>query len=134
MLKDHRVSRFALEFFGPWLRYRDFLQREAVSRKVFPVFDDALKQAMFEEPTRLAAHLIQQDRPVTDLLSSDTTLVNKRLAQHYGLPFPGPDESWSEISGLREQGRGGLLGMAVFLTKNSQPVPCTSAPSNAASG
>ena len=36
---------------------------------------DALKQAMFEEPTRLATLLIQQDRPVTDLLNGDTTLA-----------------------------------------------------------
>ncbi len=53
MLKDPKVSRFALEFFGQWLGYRDFLKQEAVNRQVFPMFDDALKQAMFEEPTRL---------------------------------------------------------------------------------
>ena len=121
MLKDPKVSGFALEFFGPWLRYRDFLEQASVSREAFPAFDDALKQSMFEEPTRLATLLIQQDRRVTDLLNGDTTLVNKRLAQHYGLPFTGPEGSWSEVSGLHQQGRSGLLGMAVLLTKNSQP-------------
>ena len=77
---------------------------------------------MFEEPTRLATYLIQHDRPITELLHSDATLVNKRLAQHYGLPFRGPGgPSGRRPRGLHEQGRGGVLGMAVFLTKNSQP-------------
>ncbi|MBS0205864.1 MAG: DUF1592 domain-containing protein [Planctomycetes bacterium] len=121
MLKDPRVSGFAREFFGQWLRYRDFLEQESVSRDSFPAFDAALKQAMFEEPSRLTASLIQHDRPVTDLLNGDVTVVNKRLAQHYGIPFAGSDSDWSEVTGLHQQGRSGLLGMAVFLTRNSQP-------------
>ena len=121
MLKDPKVSGFALEFFGQWLNYRDFRQAEAVNRAVFPAFDDPLKQAMFEEPTRLVTHVLQNDLPITELLRSDTTFVNKRLAQHYGLPFDGPANEWRLATGLHQQGRGGLLGMAVFLTKNSQP-------------
>ncbi|MCX7423386.1 MAG: DUF1592 domain-containing protein [Planctomycetia bacterium] len=121
MLKSPKVSGFALEFFGQWLNYRDFRQAEAVNRTVFPAFDDALKQAMFEEPTRLASHVLQNDLPITELLRSDATFVNKRLAQHYGLPFDGPHDDWKLATGLHQQGRGGLLGMAVFLTKNSQP-------------
>ncbi|TXT22368.1 MAG: hypothetical protein FD138_3471 [Planctomycetota bacterium] len=121
MLKSPKVSGFALEFFGQWLNYRDFPKAEAVNRAVFPAFDDSLKQAMFEEPTRLATHLLQNDRPLTELLRSDTTFVNKRLAQHYGLPFADRSDEWQLVSGLHEKGRGGLLGMAVFLTKNSQP-------------
>ncbi|MDA0588212.1 MAG: DUF1592 domain-containing protein [Planctomycetota bacterium] len=126
MLKDPKVSEFALEFFGQWLGHRDFLSRESVNREVFREFDDELKQAMFDEPTRVIAHLIQSDLPVTDLLSSNSTFVNARLAKHYGVPFSQPvgdgvEKLWSRIDGLKEKGRGGLLGMAVFLTKNSQP-------------
>lgn len=119
MLRDPRVSRFAQEFFGQWLGYRDFLTQEAVNRQAFPAFDDALKRAMFEEPTRLIADLIQNDRPITDLLDGDATFVNKKLAAHYGLPVFGDD--WQRVTGLHAKGRGGVLGMAVFLTKNSQP-------------
>src|SRR5262249_51333905 len=36
MLQDPKVSRFALEFFGQWLGYCDFLTHEAVNRQVFP--------------------------------------------------------------------------------------------------
>jgi hypothetical protein len=122
MLADPRVSGFAQEFFGQWLRYGDFLKSESVSRQVFPEFDEALKQSMFEEPTRFATALIQHDRPVLELLHSDVTYVNKRLASHYGLPFHGAVASdWEQATGLLRQGRGGFPGMAVFLTRNSQP-------------
>jgi hypothetical protein len=122
MLRDPRVSGFAQEFLGQWLRYSDFLKSESVNRQVFPDFDETLKQAMFEEPTRFATALIHQDRSVLELLRSDVTHVNKRLASHYGLPFRGAVATeWEQANGLLERGRGGLLGMAVFLTKNSQP-------------
>jgi hypothetical protein len=121
MLRDPKVSRFALEFFGQWFGHREFLSHEAVNRQAFPAFDDALRQAMFEEPTRLVTHLIQTDRPVTELLDGDATFVNKKLAQHYGLPFDGRADEWKHVTGLRAKGRGGVLGMGVFLTKNSQP-------------
>lgn len=121
MLQDSRTTDFAREFFGQWLGYRDFLQREAVDRNLFQEFDDSLKEAMFEEPTRLAAHFIRHNQPVTGLLDSDQTFVNERLAKHYGVPFTGAKGDWVLTEGLEKQGRGGILGMAVFLTRNSQP-------------
>lgn len=122
MLRSPKVSGFAREFFGQWLRYGDFLKSESVNRQVFPEFDETLKQALFEEPTRFATDLIQNDRSVLDFLCGDVTFVNKRLAGHYGLPFRGAvGTDWEEAGGLLRLGRGGLPGMAVFLTKNSQP-------------
>lgn len=121
MLKDPKVSAFALEFFGQWLRYRDFLSAESVDRKVFPAFNDELRQAMFEEPTRLVTHLIQNNLPVTDVLYGDTTFVNKTLAKHYGWPYRDGAGDWQKVDGIQQQGRGGVLGMAVFLTTYSQP-------------
>ncbi|MGE0606179.1 MAG: DUF1592 domain-containing protein [Pirellulales bacterium] len=121
MLADDKVAGFALEFFGQWLRYRDFLTQESVDRRVFPAFNDELKQAMFEEPTRLATHLIQNNLPLTDLLYGDTTFVNQPLAAHYDWPFDLTKGDWQRVDGIQQHGRGGVLGMAVFLTTNAQP-------------
>ena len=122
MLRDDKLRRFSGEFFGQWLGYRDFPAQESVNRQVFPTFDDALEQAMFEEPTRLATYLIQQDKPITDLLHGDETLVNKRLADHYGVPFNGAANSdWIIASGMKSQNRGGLLGMACLLYTSPSP-------------
>lgn len=121
LLQDPKAERFTREFFGQWLGYREFLSQEAVNRQTFPAFDDALKQAMFEEPTRFITHLIKTNQPITKILDSDVTMVNQKLAQHYGLPFQTTGGDWQLATGLHQQGRAGVLGMAVFLTKNSQP-------------
>ena len=142
MRKDDRIQAFAREFFGQWLRYRDYLSKDPIDAAAFPGYDDVLREAMFQEPTRLATWLIQHDRPVTDLLDSDQTFVNKRLADHYGGAIAdqyrvahdawlqqvksrrSPErtnshEVWLPVAGLRKAGRGGLLGMGVLLAKNS---------------
>ncbi|MCA9070689.1 MAG: DUF1592 domain-containing protein, partial [Planctomycetaceae bacterium] len=84
MLKDRKVESFAREFFGQWLRYRDYLANDSVNGEAFPGYTDELRQAMFEEPVRLATHLIEQDKPITEWLRSDFTFVNGVLAKHYG--------------------------------------------------
>ena len=142
MRKDDRIQAFAREFFGQWLRYRDYLSKDPIDAAAFPGYDDVLREAMFQEPTRLATWLIQNDRPVTDLLQSDQTFVNGRLADHYGGVIADhyrvaraawlqqvrdrrapavndTDDVWLPVRGLREAGRGGLFGMGVLLAKNS---------------
>jgi hypothetical protein len=128
MLHDARTEAFAREFFGQWLRYRDYLSKDPINAEAFPGYNDALRESMFEEPVRLATHLIQHDRPLTDLLNSDMTFVNRTLARHYGgtilqqyqKAVPNhADQSWQQVTGLHQAGRGGLFGMAVILTKNS---------------
>lgn len=134
MLRSPKVSAFAEEFFGQWLRYRDFLEKDPINGNAFSGYDDELRTAMAEEPVRLATFFIQADRPITDLLSSDSTIVNRRLATHYGGviqqqyqagwgQFDGdrtqPDQVWLPVTGIRHEGRSGLLGMAVVLAKNS---------------
>jgi hypothetical protein len=128
MLRDDKIETFAREFFGQWLRYRDYLAKDTVSAETFPGsgYGPELRAAMFEEPIRLATHLIQEDQPITELLRSDTTFVNGVLAKHYGDAIVKQYQSrstdpaqWHRVDGLREVGRGGLFGMGVVLAKNS---------------
>ena len=127
MMKDPRIDGFAREFFGQWLRYRDYLAKDPINAPAFPGYDDALRQAMFDEPTRFAIDVIQNDRSVLELLHSDATYVNGILAKHYGGEIAkqyqavssNPAE-WHRVTGLRSEGRGGLIGMGVILTKLSK--------------
>ena len=84
MMKDPKIEAFSREFFGQWLRYRDYLAKDTIPANTFPGYDAVLREAMFEEPTRLITHLIQQDEPVDELLHSDATFVNETLARFYG--------------------------------------------------
>jgi hypothetical protein len=127
MLRDKRVRGLATEFGGNWLDFRRFEEHNSVDRRRFPSFTNELRQAMFEEPIRYFVDVARRNRPVLDLLYGHDTFVNRTLAGHYGMPEPsrsgepsrtGSDD-WIHVKDARRYGRGGLLPMAVFLTKNA---------------
>jgi hypothetical protein len=79
---------------------------------------------MFEEPVRFFADVVRHDKSVLDFVYADHTFVNPVLARHYGMPEPttaggGGTDGWARVDGAGRYGRGGLLPMAAFLTKNS---------------
>jgi hypothetical protein len=147
MLRDDRVRGLASEFLGNLLDFRRFEEHNSVDRQRFPAFTGELRQAMFEEPIRFFTDTAQNNRSVLDLVDGKHAFVNRVLAAHYGMPFPSalrqgwlaelrgsaeesssgareepqkaaPDQ-WVRIDDAARYGRGGLLPMAVFLTKNS---------------
>jgi hypothetical protein len=120
MLRDDRVRGLATEFAGNWLDFRRFEEHNSVDRGRFPTFNDELRRSMFEEPIRFFIDLVREDQPVTQFLNGRHTFVNPALAKHYGMPDPGggPDY-WVRVDDATRYGRGGLLPMAVFLTRNS---------------
>jgi len=77
---------------------------------------------MFQEPVYFLADLIQRDRPVSDVLHASHTFVNQDLARHYRIPWSAESadrDGWQRVENASEFGRGGILPMAVFLTRNS---------------
>jgi Protein of unknown function (DUF1588)/Protein of unknown function (DUF1585) len=55
---------------------------------------------------------------VLEVLDADHTFVNEALARHYGIPgVKGPE--WRRVDGIKAAGRGGILGMATLLSKQS---------------
>jgi hypothetical protein len=120
MLQDPKVRGLATEFAGNWLDVRRFEEHNAVDRERFPAFSNELRQAMFEEPIRYFIDVAQRNRSILDLLYGNDTFVNRALARHYGIPDPPRgSEEWHHVEDARRFGRGGLLPMAVFLTKNA---------------
>jgi len=116
LVRDPRIRGFATEFAGNWLDFRRFEEHNAVDRDRFPSFTPELRQAMFEEPIRYVEDLARRNRSVLDLIYGRDTFVNRALAKHYGMEEPG---EWTHVADARPFGRGGLLPMAVFLTKNA---------------
>ncbi len=109
-----------MEFGGNWLEFRRFGEITTVDRDHFKNFSDELRDAMFEEPVRLLSDVIQNNRPVLDLLYGKDTFVNPNLARHYGMPVPNGDPGdWVHVEDASEYERGGLLPMAAFLTQNA---------------
>ncbi len=120
MVRDPKVSGLAVEFAGNWLDFRRFEEHNSVDRGRFPSFNDELRQAMFEEPIRFFIDIVSNDRSIHEFLDASHTFVNPVLARHYAMPVPKiANDAWVRVDDARAYGRGGLLTMGVFLTKNS---------------
>ncbi len=120
MLQDPRSRALAVEFGTNWLEIRDFEQIGTVDRARFPAFNDALRDAMFEEPIRFLLDVFRRNRSILDFLFARDTFVNPVLARHYGMPpLASPESIWVRVPDADRYQRGGLLPMAAFLTKNA---------------
>ena len=75
-----------VNFAGQWLSLRALQTQAAGDRRVFPDFDDNLRQAMRKETELFVGSIVHEDRSVTDLLDANYTFLNERLAKHYGIP------------------------------------------------
>ncbi|MEZ5365380.1 MAG: DUF1592 domain-containing protein [Bryobacterales bacterium] len=85
MLADPKARRIATEFFGQWLGFYRFDEHRGVDAKRFPEFTNDVKNAMYDEAVSFFQYIIQNDRPILEMLSADYTFLNKALATHYGL-------------------------------------------------
>jgi hypothetical protein len=118
MLQDPKVRGLASEFAAQWLHVRDIRESRDKNEKLFPTYDDKLRQALFEETVRFFQDLFQSDRSVLEILDSDHTFLNETLARHYDIPgVTGPE--WRRVDGVKKHGRGGVLGLGSVLTKQS---------------
>jgi hypothetical protein len=117
MLKDDRTRRLATEFGCQWLHVADLDTLDEKSERHFPTFL-ALRGPMREEAVLFFQDLFQNDRSVLSLIDADHTYLNEDLAKHYGVPgVTGPE--WRRVEGIRTLGRGGVLGLAATLAKQS---------------
>jgi hypothetical protein len=86
--------------------------------RLFPDFDDNLRQAFRRETELLFESVLREDRSVLDLLKSDHTYLNERLARHYGIPHV-YGSRFRRVPVGDESKRGGLLRQGSILTVTS---------------
>lgn len=117
MLADPRSAGLVTNFASQWLHLRN-LDSITPDLRLFPDFDDNLRQAFLRETELLFEEVVREDRSVLDLLRSDHTFLNERLAKHYGVPHVyGERFRRVELEPGRE--RGGLLRHGSVLTVTS---------------
>ncbi|MEX2559741.1 MAG: DUF1592 domain-containing protein [Pirellulales bacterium] len=118
MLKDPKSRALVDNFAGQWLQIRR-LNTMTPDRERFPVFDDALRDAMLRETELFFAAIKDEDRSVLEFLNADFTFLNERLARHYGIDGVAGDD-FRRVS-LAGGVRGGVLTQASILTITSNP-------------
>jgi hypothetical protein len=117
MLQDPRAFEWTRALTRQWLDLPrlDFFQ---FNTKLFRTFDESTKAAAKEEVYRTMAHLVEHNRPVTDLLKADYVIINGLLANFYGIPGVEGD-AFRKVAVPADSPRGGLLGMSAILAMGS---------------
>ncbi len=84
LLDDPRFDRFVTDFTDAWLDLRsiDFTNPD---QKLFPEFDPFLRFSMVEETRAFFDKLVRDNLPIGNLVKSDFAMLNRRLAEHYGI-------------------------------------------------
>ena len=107
MIADRRSFNLASNFAGQWLRLRN-LDAVNPNARLFPDFDDNLRQAFRQETELFFDSVLREDRSVLGLIKADYTFLNERLARHYGIPDVYGSRFRRVTLGPESQ-RGGLL-------------------------
>jgi hypothetical protein len=83
-------------------------------------FDDNLRKALDQEMNLFVASIMQENRPLTDLLDANYTFLNERLAKHYGIRGV-QGERFQRVTLPADSPRAGLLGKGALLMSTSYP-------------
>ena len=117
MLADPRAENLVTNFAAQWLHLRN-LDGVTPDKRLFPDFDDNLRQAMRRETELFVGSILREDRSALDLVRADYTFLNERLAKHYGIPHV-YGSRFRRVELGDDSVRGGLLRHGSILTVTS---------------
>src|SRR5216110_707131 len=117
ILADSRSQNLVNNFAEQWLYLRN-LDSLTPDLRLFPDFDDNLRQAFRRETELLVENVLREDRSVLDLLKADYTFLNERLAKHYGIQNV-YGSRFRRVALSKDAQRGGLLRQGSILTVTS---------------
>jgi len=117
LLADSRSRNLVHNFAEQWLHLRN-LESITPDLRLFTDFDDNLRQAFRTETEMHFETILRGDRSVLELLKSDYTFVNERLAKHYGIANV-YGSRFRRVALAPDSERGGLLRQGSVLTVTS---------------
>jgi hypothetical protein len=115
LLNDPKAQRFIEAFTDYWLDLRK-ADDTSPSTTLYNDYelDDPLKLFALEETRLFVAELLRGDLPVRNIVDSDFTFLNERLADHYGVPGVS-GAKMRKVTLTKDSVRGGLLTQASVL-------------------
>ena len=118
MLADPRASSLVTNFAMRWLGLNE-LDTIKPDQQIFTGFNDQLKNDLVTEAQTFITSVLLENRPLVELLTSDQTYLNDRVARHYGMTgVNGTQFRWVKLT---DKNRLGLLGKGAVLIKTSYP-------------
>lgn len=117
MLADSKSSRFVEAFPLQWLQlYR--VGQFPPDPELYPDYDKWLERSMVLESTQFFGDVFTRNSSIREFLTSDWTVLNARLAMHYGMEFPS-QAGFRRVPLTDRDHRGGLLTQAAVLSLTS---------------
>jgi hypothetical protein len=113
LLKTSNSERFVADFTDGWLNLRD-IDFTTPDKQLYPEYDEWLLDSMLRETRSFITVLIQQNLSTANIINSDFAMLNKRLAEHYGIPGVNGVEL-QKIKLPADSHRGGVLTQASVL-------------------
>ncbi len=117
MLADPKAATFAQSFPQQWLQLRK-VGMFAPDKVLYPDYDEYLEKSMIAETTGFFREVLQRNDSLREFLDSDWTMLNERLAGHYGIAGV-HGEQMRRVALKPEDHRGGLLTHASILSLTS---------------
>ncbi|PAW66885.1 MAG: hypothetical protein B9S34_06875 [Opitutia bacterium Tous-C1TDCM] len=132
LLKDAKSQAFIRNFTGQWLQARDIefvpINPRAVMGNAMPrnregrqEFDGPFRRLMRSETEMYFEYVMREDRSVLELIDSDYTFLNEKLASFYGIPVEVKGEQMQRVTLPPGSPRGGLLTQGTILAVTSNP-------------
>ncbi len=126
MLDDPRTTRFVEDFTGQAFRLYE-LKATSPDPGLYPEYEDRLGQAMAKETQLFFGELVAQNLGAGNLVDAEFTFLNRRLADHYGVPGV-EGQQMRRVELPADSPRGGLLTQASVhkITSNgttTSPIP-----------
>ena len=118
LFASSRAERHMKDFVGLWMQNQDIDKNKALEALDA---DIDLRDLMLEELQEFFWYIVSNaDVPFSDFYAADYTFLNKRLAEHYSIPWSGTNESEFVKTTLpANQKRGGIVTMGAFLAAHA---------------
>jgi len=117
MLADPKASSLVSGFAMKWLNLNT-LESVQPDAKIFQGFNATLRKDFQTEAEMFLSSILLENKSVLELLTSNQTFMNNRLARHYGIQN-GPSTSAFKPMTVTDPLRFGLLGKAAVLMRTS---------------
>jgi hypothetical protein len=118
LLEDPKAERFLKDFVGQWLQTSKVGEMQP-DASLYPEYDADLERAMVQETQLFIGEMLAEDLSLANLIDSDWTMLNDRLAAHYGIPGVEGNHFRKVKLDKSQTVRGGLLTQASFLSVTS---------------
>ena len=132
MLDDPRSEALTRNFVGQWLQVRDVegftintraVLRQEGSRRQDRPGRPRLRRAMRGETEMAFGYIVREDRSVLELIDSDYTFLNAKLAELYGIKGVERQRDAQGLAAARTARAGGVLTHASILAGHLEPDP-----------